>query len=277
VCKVLTSISLDHTQHLGRTRAAVAREKAAAARRGVPMVCGESAASAVGRVVAGICRRSGAPLLTIGRDFRIRGATTALDLETGRASTRFRLVTDVEREFEIPLLGVHQARNAALAAVAATTARWTRGAAVTTDHVRRGLAKTTIRARLETLGTRPLVIVDGAHNPASFGVLARTIRSAVPDGPRVFVVGMSADKDVAGCLSRLRGVASFVLTTTSGQARAASPADLAAAARAAGLRAKPDGSLAKALAEARRRAGQRGSVVVTGSLYLCGEALRLSR
>ena len=241
------------------------------------MVCGETAASAVGRAVAGICRRAGAPLVAIGTDFRVRNVTTSLDRASGKSSTKFRLVADETHEFEVPLLGVHQARNAALAAVAATTARWTTGAAVTTDHVRRGLARTSIRARLETLGTRPLVIVDGAHNPASFGVLARTIRTTVPDGPRVFVVGMSADKDVAGCLRRLRGVASLVLTTTSSQARAASPTDLAVAARAAGLRTKSVDRLAEALAEARRRAGRRGSVVVTGSLYLCGEALRLSR
>src|SRR5262245_16366325 len=60
--KVLTSVSLDHTQQLGRTHAAIAREKAAAARRGVPLVCGEAPGSAAGRVVAAACRRAGAPL-----------------------------------------------------------------------------------------------------------------------------------------------------------------------------------------------------------------------
>src|SRR6185436_11311385 len=62
VCKVLTSVSLDHTRQLGRTRAAIAREKAAVARRGVPLVSGESMDSDVGRIVADVCRRAGAPL-----------------------------------------------------------------------------------------------------------------------------------------------------------------------------------------------------------------------
>jgi dihydrofolate synthase/folylpolyglutamate synthase len=177
-------------------------------------------------------------------------------------------------QVEVPLLGRHQATNAALAAVAAMTARWT-GDPITADHIRAGLARTSIRARLETLSTRPLVLVDGAHNPASFGVLARTIRDVAPAGPRVFVVGMSADKDVRGSLRRLRGVATSVVTTTSGQPRAASPAALATAARDAGLRARPAEDLRAAMADARRRAGARGTVVVTGSLYLCGEALRL--
>jgi folylpolyglutamate synthase/dihydropteroate synthase len=332
VCKVLTSVSLDHTQHLGRTRAAIAREKASAARRGVPFVCGEPAASAVGRVVAAICRRAGAPLVANGREFRVARVSTSLDRASGRASTRFRLdlhgpgwgshgagtceavrwtasphpfrawggfadhCRDQARgltpggrgvhvrtqaggltpfELAVPLLGRHQATNAALAAVTAMTARWT-GSPVTVAHVRAGLARTSIRARLETVGTRPLVLVDGAHSPASFSVLARTLRDVAP-APRVFVVGMAADKDVRGSMRRLRGVATFVVATTSGQARAAPPADVARAARAAGLSAKAVPALRAAMAEARRRAGAGGTVVVTGSLYLCGGLLRLWR
>ena len=177
---------------------------------------------------------------------------------------------------EVPLLGAHQARNAALAAVAAMTATW-RGTPVTLDHVSTGLARTHIRARLETLCVDPLLIVDGAHNPASLALLARTIRSIVPRGPRVFVVGMAADKDVRGSLRRLVGTATRVVATTSGQARAASPADLAATARDVGLISESAPDLADALVRARRRAGRRGAVVVTGSLYLCGECLRLWR
>jgi len=274
VCKVLTSVSLDHVRQLGRTRAAIAREKASAARRGVPFVSGVPAATPVGRLVARICARAGAPLVAIGRDFDVRDVRTEFDRATGDARTTFRLVDDSSTELSVPLLGTHQATNAALAAVAALSTKW-RGRSVTMDHVRRGLARTKIRARLEALSTRPLVLVDGAHNPASMGLLARTIRVSVPGAPRVFVVGMAADKDVDGCLRRLRGVADLVLTTTSGQARAASPADLAARARAVGLRARPVDDLAAALAYARRRAGETGVVVVTGSLYLCGRCLSL--
>jgi dihydrofolate synthase/folylpolyglutamate synthase len=281
VCKVLTSVSLDHTQHLGRTRAAIAREKAAVARRGVPFVSGEPATSAVGRVVAAACRRSGAPLVAIGRDFRVAGVRTSFDRESRRASTTFRIVPETaalrglaSTTFAVPMLGTHQARNAALAAVAALRARW-RGRPVRAEDVARGLARTKVRARLEALPGRPLVLVDGAHNPASFGVLARTLRAVAPSGPRVFVVGMAADKDVRGSLRRLRGVATLVIATTSGQARALAPDDLARAARAEGLRAATAEDVGAALRQARREAGTRGTVVVTGSLYLCGAALTL--
>ena len=141
--------------------------------------------------------------------------------------------------------------------------------------MRRGLAQTRVRARLEALAARPLVLVDGAHNPASFGVLARAVRGVAPTGPRVFVIGMSADKDVRGSLRRLRGVATIVVATTSGQARALSPAALARTARSLGLSARTAPDARTALRQARREAGRAGTVVVTGSLYLCGAVLTL--
>jgi dihydrofolate synthase/folylpolyglutamate synthase len=284
VCKVLTSVSLDHVRQLGRTRGAIAREKAAVARRGTPFVSGEPADTAVGRVVAEACAAAGAPLVAIGREFGVADVRTSLDRETGRARTEFRAwgLTPADgrdrtpgSSLAVPLLGRMQATNATLAAVAALRARW-RGRPVTLDHVRRGLARTTIRARLETLQTRPLVLLDGAHNPASMGLLAETIRGLAPDARRVFVVGMAADKDVRGSLRRLRGTATLVVATSSGQARAASPADVAANARAVGLRARTAADLTTALAAAKRAAGADGLVVVTGSLYLCGEALRFA-
>ncbi len=280
--KVLTSVSLDHTQQLGRTRAAIAREKSAVARRGVPLISGEELTTPAGRVIASSCRRAGAPLLAIGRDFTVRRIQTQLDPATAQSRTSF-VLTRLRRSsslqppasslpFSLPLLGRYQARNGALAAVAALTATW-RGSAVTAEHVREGLAQTHIRARLEVLSTRPLLLVDGAHTPASMSQLAATIRDAVPHRRAVFVVGMSADKDVRGALRRLRGVADLVVATTSGQPRAAPPAAIAAAARAAGLRATPASDVDTALAVARRRAGPDDVIVVTGSLYLCGRAL----
>ena len=281
VCKVITSISLDHTQHLGRTRAAIAFEKASAVRRGVPLVCGVRPQTAAGRVIGKVASDAGAPVLALGRDFDVRRVRTSFDAATGAARTTFHLRTRgaspvADAELAVPLLGTYQAVNAALAAVAAATARW-RGGRISPDHVREGLAATSLRARLEAVSTTPLLLVDGAHNPQSVGLLARTVRDHVPGTPRVFVVGMAADKDVRGCLRRLRGVANHVVSTTSGQARAASPEDLARTARAAGLSAEPAPSLPEAIAQARRLAGSEGVIVVTGSLYLCGEFLRFWR
>jgi dihydrofolate synthase/folylpolyglutamate synthase len=287
-CKVLTSVSLDHTRQLGRTRTAIAREKASVARKGVPLVCGERSTTRVGRVVSRTCAAAGAPLIAIGRDFDVGRARTAFDRGTGASRTSFdlrlgrRSRTASLTDLEVPLLGVHQARNAALAAVAALVARWS-DEPPTADHVRRGLASVRLAARLQLVvppATEPMrapLFVDGAHNPASLRALARTIRDAVPHRRAVFVVGMAADKDVAGSLRALHGVASLVVATTSGHPRAVPPADLARLARSIGLRATAADDIESAVRLASRRSGPRDVVVVTGSLYLCGAFLRLWR
>ncbi|MCG3133169.1 MAG: Folylpolyglutamate synthase [Planctomycetes bacterium] len=269
---VLTSVSLDHTAQLGRTRGAIAAEKAAAARRGRPFVCGEPVTGPVGSAVRAACR--GSRLLAAGRDFRVSRARTSFDRATGRSETTFRLSQQGfdDLDLAVPLLGVHQARNAALAAVAARVMRF--GGPRISDHaIREGISRTSIRARLEALSTDPLVLVDGAHTPASFRALAASLRAVLPGECIVCVVGMSSDKDMHGSLRALRGVAAHVVATTSGQPRAASPDALAALARAAGLAASAAPDISSALAAARRRARRMGVVVVTGSLYLCGAAL----
>ncbi len=277
--KVLTSVSLDHTAQLGTTREAIAAEKAACARRGVPFLSGirvdlASQASGVAAVVEDACRKAGAPLIARGRDFRVTRIRTTFDAATGAAETSFRLRLDDRPPLDlaVPLLGRHQAANAALAVVAALRADWG-GPAVTADAIRRGLAATRIRARLEVVGTSPLTFVDGAHTPASFRVLVHALRDVLPGRRLVFVVGMSSDKDVAGSLARLAGAAHSVVATSSGQPRALPADELAAMAKAAGLAASAVPAPMDALAAARRAARSDGVVVVTGSLYLCGAVL----
>ncbi len=270
----LTGVSLDHVQQLGGTVELIAAEKAAAARAGVPLVCGEPVTGAAFGVVARVAAARGADVVARGRDFDVADVATRFDAAAGAARTEFTLVDGARRDrFAVPLLGVHQAANAAVAAVTVRRAAF-RGPRPDDAHVRAGLAAATLRARLEVLHTRPLVLVDGAHTPASFAALVRAVRDAVPGAPRVFVVGMARDKDVAGSLAELAGTADRVVATSSGAARAAAPHEIAAAARAAGLPADEVATPRAALASARATAGPGGVVVVTGSLYLCGEVLR---
>ena len=179
--------------------------------------------------------------------------------------------------FEVPLLGRHQARNAALAAVAAAVAPW-RGAPVTTGHIRAGLARTTIRARLETIARRPLVIVDGAHNPAGAAALAASLEELGVRGmPLVF--GAMRGKRVTAVLRTLARLDPRPVFTAVDDPKAIPPGELlvtwrrigaggdAATAHAAG-RVTPDPGEALRLAAELRSAGQ--PVVVAGSLYLVG-------
>jgi len=271
---VLTNISLDHTRQLGESEAAIATEKAAAARPGRPLLSGEPPGSAAGRVIAASCARIGTELVCAERDYSLTSVETTFDRNAARARTRFVLHQPGREsvELEVPLLGEHQAENAALAALAAWTVR-PFGRRIPLAAVRAGLAATRLPARLSVLGREPLVLVDGAHNPTSLARLAATIRDSVPHGRALFVFGMAADKDLPGALAALAPIASLLVATSSQQPRAAEPDALAALAAAAGIPCEPAPTPADALALARSRAGTDDVIVVTGSLYLCGAVL----
>jgi len=269
----LTSLSLDHTEQLGTTLESIAREKAAAARPGRLFVCGHRPGTPALPIIEAICRERGSPLLVLGRDFEVEDVLTAYSRDTGAVGTSFTLVHAGHRiHLTTPLLGAHQARNAAVAAVTALETEWSDGE-ITEGDVRNGLMVVRLQARLEPIATHPLVLVDGAHNPASFAALAQAVRTAIPGHPHVFVVGMARDKDIPGSLAALTGVANHVVGTTSGSPRAAAPPQIAAAADAAGLASSSEPTHTAALAAAREIAGPDGAVIVTGSLYLCGAVL----
>ncbi|MCK6480267.1 MAG: bifunctional folylpolyglutamate synthase/dihydrofolate synthase [Planctomycetes bacterium] len=272
---LLTSISLDHVKQLGRTTALIAAEKAGAARRGVPFFSAVPPGSPAGRVVAERCRRVGAPLWTVERDWRVLDARTGLgedgpwtsfDLALGKGP-------GVCRGFRIPMLGVHQAGNAALAAAAILLLSTRGGPDLPTASLWEGLQRTRVPGRLEVVGRRPLLILDGAHNGASVRAAVAAVRAVADPGGRLLVVfGANRDKDLRGMLRAFRGRARLYATEVANPRRAAAR-DILRLARAEGLAATAAGTPAEALAAARAAAGPRDVVLVTGSMYLAG-ALR---
>jgi dihydrofolate synthase/folylpolyglutamate synthase len=166
----------------------------------------------------------------------------------------------------LPALGEHQAANAATAVALVEQS----GARISPAIVRRALAKVRLPGRVEVVGRRPWVIVDAAHNPVSARALVAAL-DAVPRRRTILVFGASADKDVDGMLRALLPGADLTIFTRAATPRAAAPSDLI---RKAGRRAAvAAGSVARALAMARKAAGPRDAVVVTGSFYVAGEAL----
>jgi dihydrofolate synthase/folylpolyglutamate synthase len=285
---LLVQISLEHTAQLGRTTARIAGEKAAAATRGAPFLSLVPPGSAAGRVVAARCRRAGAPLLVAGRDFEARGAATRLDADGPR--TRFDLVLRpgfpgaprgaTLPALEVPLLGAHQAGNAALAAAAvlALAARGgQRAPRADAAAVRAGLAGVRLDGRLQVVRRRPLVLVDGAHNGASLRAARRAVAAVADPAGRLRVVfAAHRGKDHRGMLRALRGVERLLVTEVDSPRRAAA-ADLVALARAEGLRARAAGSPREALRAALRASRPRDTVLVAGSLYLAGAVLPIVR
>ena len=277
---VLTAISLDHVHQLGDRLEQIAAEKAGIVKAGVPVVSQPQPPEALA-VIERAAREAQAPLTLVGRDvaYTWSPATDApgirLSVRTPRAAYA---------DLFLPLMGEHQAINAATAIAAAEQAapvaeRLTPARlAATRERVRRALAQVRWPGRMELLPGRPDVLLDGAHNRASLERLLEGLAQHFPGRALVFVFASAADKDIDGMLAVLaeKGGGAPVVFTKMQNPRAADPADLAARFAACGGRgAETALDTEAALAAARKKAPQGGLVVVCGSLYLVGEVKTL--
>jgi dihydrofolate synthase/folylpolyglutamate synthase len=177
--------------------------------------------------------------------------------------------------FSLPLLGPHQAHNAAVALAGFDVlAEVQPRLAVGRDDVTRGFATLKWPARVEVLGQRPLLVIDGAHNGASAVALADTLRTCFPAVPRTLVFGTSRDKDLRGQLQALLPSFDDVIATRFLEnPRSLSPETIASAVlMLSGRTAHTAGGPADALDLARHLTMPDGLICVTGSLFLAAEA-----
>jgi len=244
----ITTIDYDHMEKLGHTLRAIAAEKAGILKPGVPSVSSPQPPAAR-RVL-----ESRAPIYF--PRFRV--------LSSRGFVLKFRAEG---RPYELPVLGKHQAANAATALALVRRS----GAVVNPGAVRRAFRNIRLPGRVERVGRRPTLIVDAAHNPVSARALAAAL-SAVPRRRLLLVFGASRDKDVRAMLRALLPVADLAIFTKAVNPRAAATSDLMRLAK--GCPAVAAGSVARALALARKAAGPQDAIVVTGSFYVAGEALR---
>jgi dihydrofolate synthase/folylpolyglutamate synthase len=141
------------------------------------------------------------------------------------------------------------------------------------EETRRGLRSAESPGRLEIVSRRPLLVLDGAHNPAGAKALASSFPEAFTARRLFVIVAVSADKDVAGIARALRPLdGAFIVTRYEG-ARSADPEVLAAALREAGAsNVAIAASLPEAVEDARANADEDDAILITGSLYTVAEA-----
>ena len=271
---VITSISLDHIELLGRTVAKIAGEKAGIIKRGRPVVSGAEQPAAR-RVIAAVAGRRRARLVQLGRDFTCRHEPAADPLSPGHVVVYppTRSGPGDPLRFPLAMPGRHQATNAALATVAAMTLD-AAGHNVPPEAISRGLARAHLPARIEVLARRPLVVVDAAHNVASVESLVETVAPVLASlEPRVLLFAAARDKQLPEMLAAVRGRFDHVLVTRyASNQRAATIPTLLDACRQAGLPTpRVADSPAAGLTLARRLAGRGGVVVIAGSFFLAAE------
>jgi dihydrofolate synthase/folylpolyglutamate synthase len=263
VCGI-THISFDHTDKLGETLALIAGEKAGILKRGVPAVVQPQEPAALGAIRAR-AEALDAPVRLVGRDIALVDGGDRFTVLTARGRYE---------GLRVPLAGRHQRVNAATAVGLAEEATASRGIALPAKLVREGLGALRWRARIETVAERPCVVVDAAHNVASVRALLATLDAEFAFDRLLFVVGVSADKDIDGILRELVPRAALIVTAASDSPRACPPEDLLRRVQALGdVETVASPEPADALALARERAGPDDLVCVTGSFYLAGEVL----
>ncbi len=269
VC-VITPLSLEHTSVLGDTVEKIAREKAGIIKPGATVVAAPQLPGAM-RVLEETCRERGVALVRVGADVTFDVVRRSLDGQTVSVRGPFG-----RRTVRVPLAGTYEAENVATA-VAAVEALRARGVALEAKCMKLGFSRVDWPGRFQVLAKSPLLILDGAHNPASMGRLAESIEQVSGAEDVVFLLGFSSDKDIRGAVAALSRLGGRIVVTRSQQPRAAEPRDIAMKLSGLGLRLWCEPDVARALWIARGMAGRRGAVCVAGSLYLVAEVLRLCR
>ncbi|MEK7348146.1 MAG: Mur ligase family protein [Candidatus Eisenbacteria bacterium] len=267
---VITTIASDHAEILGGTLARIAREKAGIVKEGGTLVLGVRRPEPRAEILR-VAAARGSRVLRLGADARY--AARSVD----PSGTTFHLATPSFRgTLRTPLIGVHQARNAALAALAAEAILAPEGLSDREigEAIAAGVEATRWPGRAELLPGDPPLLLDVAHNVEGAQAIAATVSALFGGRPVAVVAAFSRDKEHGSILRALGTCASrFVLTEFAGE-RATPAGELVRHAPARHPEARAVRASAEALALAREWArANGGALLVTGSFFLIGEVL----
>lgn len=283
---VVTPIELEHTELLGDTIPKIAAEKAGILKAGVPAFSSATRPEALA-VVRERAEALGCPLVVLDEAASLSGVTIGRDgtsfrlepTEVGVTPSASATVASAVRatvadsfaawkgiRARTPLIGVVQARNAAIAAMVSAYLGCGR------DDIERGLASARLRARFEILEGPPPAVLDGAHTPDSMAAAASDFKAIFPEGG-LLLFGCAKDKD-ARAMARVLGQAfSEVVITRPGTFKESDPAAMEEAFRSEGFSVERLDDTDAAIERAMRRSDATGRpLLVAGSFYLCAAA-----
>lgn len=287
---VITDISLDHEKFLGNTITEIAREKAGIIHpNGIVITLPQSpeANNVIGNAVLEKSARaiSAVPYVppvspkAINYTQREKTLTVGTEESAGRNAIHSRYPLQVMGKIiqvESPLVGRHQLRNVALA-IAAAEELSEQGFSITAESIERGVRETYWPGRFQVVAARDNaseMVFDVAHNPAGAWALRSTLSSVFQDRKLIFVFGAMRDKAIREITEILFPLAGRVIATAADNPRSATPEEIRDAAARTGTEIELHPDIPAALDRAKFVAGSDGIVVVTGSIYVVGGAMR---
>ncbi len=275
VVTVITGISHDHREHLGRTKRKILAEKLGVARAGAPLVANLAPRSLVEQAAAR-CAAVGAPFHSVGDEVEI----SLVDLAASRMIVRARTPRRDYGDLSTRMIGRVQVRNVATALRAVEMlekAGVLRNAGAGT--IRRGIASASLAGRFQTVSESPRIVLDVAHNEESLLAALDTVRRVSPRERTTIVFAVLAHKELGVFPERAVKAARTVIVAPLRDARSASGDRLGRIFGAARKRAGGDAAavsvargIGQAIREARGRAGPSETIVIMGSHVTVEEA-----
>jgi dihydrofolate synthase/folylpolyglutamate synthase len=263
---VIGEVGLDHPE-LGATVEEVATEKAGIVKPGTVAVVREQPEGGARKVIEARAREVGASLLEEGQDWEVLVRRPAV----GGQQFRVRGARATYDELFLPMFGEHVVRNVAAAIVAVESFL---DHPLDADTTRTAIASLRIPGRLEVAGRAPLIVLDGAHNPAGAGALARALPEAFTWSAMHVVLAVSSNKDVDGVVAALAPLADAWYAARNETERSFPAEHVAERIAAGGGRVVDLGTVEEALGAARDAAATDDLILVTGSLYTVADARR---
>lgn len=261
---IIASISLDHTDRLGNTIEAIAREKAGIIKEGCPVISSTDNETAKAVIKA--------RAEELHADFYDTSKAEQNILKEELDGTTFGVnILDKDYEIKIGMLGRHQMQNATAALAALTLLQREGKIQLTDEAMLAGFAKAKQIGRFEIMETEPYVILDGAHNPDGSRVLKQAMEKHFAGKKILMVTGILADKDIDEVFENFTDITKDFVVTEPNNPRKMHAEELAAQISAKGgnciIKAEP----AEAVNYARSQNGEYDVILFTGSLYLIGE------
>ncbi len=282
---VITDISLDHEKFLGNTIAEIAHEKAGIIRpSGIVVTLPQTpqANDVIGNTILELGAKGISavqyvpPVSPASTEYLVPGTEREATHRSGPVSRYPLQVMGKQILVETPLVGRHQLRNVAVA-IATAEELSKQGFVISAESIERGIRETRWPGRFQVYrpAAGPEYVFDVAHNPAGAWALRSTLSGCYEGRRLVFVFGAMRDKAIHGIAEILFPLAERVVATQADNPRSASADEIRQAAARTPVEIEDAVDVAAALDRARELAGAKGIIVVTGSIYIVGEAMRI--